>query len=212
MLQLSIRTQLITLIVIISQCLFTKIVSAFVVNYDYNVAMERQWINHRLIEVGKSKAQLASALGLAPSRITEILNSKREIKVTEIPLLADFLELSVSEVMLCIFPKRRIQLETHPTVIDDTLGALPEQHVYNEPTDHSHLINPTIDRDLIIRTIADVLGYIEATGDVVNSKEACDAIIHLYDESVEDLIRNERKTTLKIGGKTVDFTRNLNGA
>jgi len=174
--------------------------------------MERQWINHRLLEIGKSKAQLASALGLAPSRITEILNSKREIKVTEIPLLADFLELSVSDVMLNIFPKRRVQLDTHPTVITGTLGVKPDQHLHNGPIDHGHLINPTIDRDLIIRTIADVLGYIEATGDAVNSKEACDAIMHLYDESVEDLIRNERKTALKIGGKTVDFTRNLKGA
>lgn len=164
--------------------------------------MERQWINQRLNELGKNKAGLADHLGLAPSRITEILNARRDIKLTELPALADYLEMSVTDVLALIVPG-----------FHDRFASRSANDAVDAPkTDVPASIQPSIDRELMKRTIDDVLGYIEATGDAVNSQEARDAIMHLYDESVEELILKDRKTILKIGGKTVDFTRNLKGA
>jgi len=167
--------------------------------------MERQWINQRLQLLGKNKAGLAQHLGLAPSRITEILNARRDIKLTELPLLADYLELSVNDALSLILPGFHDRFQPSST------GQGGENHPPRpEPAPPS--LHPSIDRELMKSTIDDVLGYIEATGDAVNSMEARDAIMHLYDESVEERIRQDHKTVLKIGGKTVDFTRNRKGA
>lgn len=55
----------------------------------------RKWLNERLKELrtaGKSKSGLAARLGVAPSRITEIISGARGIDAAEVPPMADYLE------------------------------------------------------------------------------------------------------------------------
>lgn len=60
--------------------------------------MENRWIEDRLNELGSKKIDLAERLGLAPSRITEIIRGERLVKVKEMPVLAHFLNMRPVEV------------------------------------------------------------------------------------------------------------------
>ncbi len=64
--------------------------------------MKRIWIAERLKTLGKKKSQLGIALSLPPSRVSEIINGKRQIQSQEIALLAGFLRLEVDEVVTLI--------------------------------------------------------------------------------------------------------------
>ena len=66
--------------------------------------MEQHWIADRLEELGKRKAQLAEALGLPPTRISEILRGRREIQVAEVMPLARFLDMDPMTVLLLAAP------------------------------------------------------------------------------------------------------------
>lgn len=52
----------------------------------------RKWLPDRLDELHKSKSALARALGLAPARVTEIINATRNIQSNEVEPMARFLE------------------------------------------------------------------------------------------------------------------------
>lgn len=59
--------------------------------------MKRAWIENRLKALGKSKSALAEAMALPPSRVTEILNGKREVALSELVPMASFLQMHVGE-------------------------------------------------------------------------------------------------------------------
>lgn len=61
--------------------------------------MARHWIEQRLIELNKSKADFARALGLPQSRVSELVSDRRTLKVEELPTVAKFLEISVGEIV-----------------------------------------------------------------------------------------------------------------
>ena len=61
--------------------------------------LKRLWISDRIADQGKKKKDLAEALGLPHTRISDIINSKRSLKITEIKPFADFMNMSYSEVL-----------------------------------------------------------------------------------------------------------------
>lgn len=58
-----------------------------------------EWIKVRFKEVGAKSKDLAEALQLPPSRISEKLNGKAEFLEDEIPTLASMLKMSIAEVL-----------------------------------------------------------------------------------------------------------------
>lgn len=66
--------------------------------------MEQNWIADRLAELGKKKSELAQALGLPPTRISEILRGRRDVHVSELLPLARCLEMDPMTVLLLCAP------------------------------------------------------------------------------------------------------------
>lgn len=61
--------------------------------------MEKQWFQQRLRQLGKTQRGLARHMGLDPSRITEILNESRSIKIEEAVEIADYLETPLDDLV-----------------------------------------------------------------------------------------------------------------
>lgn len=57
----------------------------------------RDWITNRLTEIGETKASFGRALDLPYARIHELVNGKRELKMSELPIAANFLKISLPE-------------------------------------------------------------------------------------------------------------------
>jgi phage repressor protein C with HTH and peptisase S24 domain len=64
-----------------------------------HAAMQKQWFQARLRQLGKTQRGLAKHMGLDPSRITEILNQTRGIKIEEAVEMADYLETSLDDLV-----------------------------------------------------------------------------------------------------------------
>lgn len=67
-----------------------------------NLDMTNEWIDRRLNELGKSKGDLAKALGLPNPRITEIIQGRRLVALKELPPLARFLEMDGGDLVLAL--------------------------------------------------------------------------------------------------------------
>ena len=61
--------------------------------------MEKRWFQDRLRQLGKTQRGLAKHMGLDPSRITEIFNQSRSIKIEEAVEMAEYLETSLDDVV-----------------------------------------------------------------------------------------------------------------
>jgi transcriptional regulator with XRE-family HTH domain len=59
----------------------------------------RNWIKDRLKELGYLQQELADVLCLPHTRITDIVYGRRSVKITELRRFADFLEMSIEEVL-----------------------------------------------------------------------------------------------------------------
>ncbi|AVX04202.1 hypothetical protein MXMO3_01676 [Maritalea myrionectae] len=57
----------------------------------------RDWITNRLKEIGETKASLGRALDLPYARVHEVVKGTRELKVTELPIVAQFLKMPLPE-------------------------------------------------------------------------------------------------------------------
>jgi len=66
--------------------------------------MEQNWIADRLAELGKKKSELAQALDLPPTRISEILRGRRDVHVSELLPLARCLDMDPMTVLLLCAP------------------------------------------------------------------------------------------------------------
>ncbi|MBN2752618.1 MAG: helix-turn-helix transcriptional regulator [Rhodospirillaceae bacterium] len=66
--------------------------------------MEQNWIAERLSDLGKKKAELAQAMGLPPTRISEILRGRRDVHISELLPLARFLDMDPMTVLLLCAP------------------------------------------------------------------------------------------------------------
>ncbi|MEH6477158.1 MAG: helix-turn-helix transcriptional regulator [Sneathiella sp.] len=58
--------------------------------------MERLWIEEKLTSINKKKRDLAVALDLPPSRVSELIKGKRRVQSKEITLLSKFLEMDIN--------------------------------------------------------------------------------------------------------------------
>ena len=65
-------------------------------------SFKRDWISKHIRDMGKRKKDLAEALGLPHTRISDIINGTRALKVTEVKRFADFMNMTTEEV-LCRF-------------------------------------------------------------------------------------------------------------
>lgn len=61
--------------------------------------MKRDWIKERLSDLKKTQVGLAKALGLEHPRISEMIKGKRALKLTEAPHFAEYMKMSIEEVM-----------------------------------------------------------------------------------------------------------------
>ena len=86
--------------------------------------MERRWIESRLADIGRGKTELAAALGVAPSRVSEIISGSRTVKVTEIPPLARFLGMTWQEVFARLSDEKQLEDVTSPHIMVDVRGEV----------------------------------------------------------------------------------------
>jgi len=62
--------------------------------------MEKRWFQDRLRHLGKTQRGLAKHMGLDPSRVTEILNQNRSIKIEEAVEMSEYLETSLEDLVI----------------------------------------------------------------------------------------------------------------
>lgn len=61
--------------------------------------MDKQWFKNRLRDLNKTQVQLARHAGMEPSRLSEILGSRREVKIDEAAAFAEFLDVSIDTLL-----------------------------------------------------------------------------------------------------------------
>ena len=61
--------------------------------------LSRHWIEQRLIAIGRRKADLAEALQIDRSRVSELIHGRRRISVRELPTISRFLRIPIAEVV-----------------------------------------------------------------------------------------------------------------
>lgn len=61
--------------------------------------MSKHWIEQKLIEIGRRKSDLAEALQINRSRVSELLHGRRRLSIQELPAISRFLEIPVAEVV-----------------------------------------------------------------------------------------------------------------
>ena len=61
--------------------------------------MANQWISDRLRSLRKTKSGLAKTLGIDPARVSEIIGGRRNVQVSELPLMAEVLEISTTDLV-----------------------------------------------------------------------------------------------------------------
>ena len=70
--------------------------------YSHYTAMDlrkRLWISQRIKELGKKKKDLAKVLGLPHTRVSDIISGNRSLKITEIENFADYMHMTINEVL-----------------------------------------------------------------------------------------------------------------
>ena len=67
--------------------------------------MTNEWISDRLRALKKTKGSLAKALGVDPARVSEIIGGRRNVQVSEIPIMAEMLEMGTGELLARLVPR-----------------------------------------------------------------------------------------------------------
>jgi len=80
----------------------------------------QEWIKQKLREKGKRQKDLAVALSVEPPRIGEMIAGKRQIKVSEAALIAEFFRMPVDETVAMILGDE-VTVPRRPASIKDTL-------------------------------------------------------------------------------------------
>ena len=80
-----------------------------------------QWLDDQLEKLGRKKSELAEAMGVSPTRISELLNGRYRVPVARIPAMSKFLEMPVS-----LLVARLNSNEDFGYGIDETAGSQPE--------------------------------------------------------------------------------------
>lgn len=136
--------------------------------------MEPDHLKHLLVAKGKTQSQLAAALGRDKSAITNLLQGKRQVKLRELPKIADFLEVGVEE-LLGMSPAQRTNpspssaipfymppgplVQAMPIIAQQEAGFVltmqlaidnPVQCVAFEVPDHSLDLHGLVPQDIVI--------------------------------------------------------------
>jgi phage repressor protein C with HTH and peptisase S24 domain len=69
--------------------------------------MDNRWIGDRLKSLRKTKSGLAKALGIDPARVSEIIGGRRNVQVTELPIMAAQLEMPTEELVSRLISRRQ---------------------------------------------------------------------------------------------------------
>lgn len=69
--------------------------------------MDNRWIGDRLKSLRKTKSGLAKALGIDPARVSEIIGGRRNVQVTELPIMAAQLEMPTEELVGRLISRRQ---------------------------------------------------------------------------------------------------------
>lgn len=69
--------------------------------------MDNRWIGDRLKSLRKTKSGLAKALGIDPARVSEIIGGRRNVQVTELPVMAAILEMPTEELVGRLVSRRQ---------------------------------------------------------------------------------------------------------
>jgi SOS-response transcriptional repressor LexA len=101
--------------------------------------MRRKWLEARLAELkpisGKSKSGLAKALGVPPSRITEMLDGSRKIHSSEVSPMAKYLEIPEETLLALISGKKSNVLRDRHPIVRVPLIDWVQAGMYTEVTD-----------------------------------------------------------------------------
>lgn len=86
--------------------------------------MDNRWISDRLRTLRRSKGSLAQALGIDPARVSEIIGGRRNVQVSELPVMADFLGMTTEDLVGRLVSRR--QARHAESVPGPSGGALAE--------------------------------------------------------------------------------------
>src|SRR5579871_261126 len=95
--------------------------------------MDNRWIGDRLKSLRKTKSGLAKALGIDPARVSEIIGGRRNVQVTELPVMAAILEMPTEELVGRLVSRRQARAaedgDSSPMGLAETAGEnfLPPQ-------------------------------------------------------------------------------------
>ncbi|WP_169568805.1 helix-turn-helix domain-containing protein [Sneathiella limimaris] len=95
--------------------------------------MKHQWIEERLADLSKNKSELASALSLPPSRVTEIIAGKRQVKLNELRPMARFLRLPLTHLFWLLEGNTSSNRGIHPRQQPVALWVVGEQKSPDAP-------------------------------------------------------------------------------
>ena len=67
--------------------------------------MANEWIGERLRSLKKTKSGLARALGVDPARVSEIIGGRRNVQVSELPRMAEMLDMPAAQLNELLTPR-----------------------------------------------------------------------------------------------------------
>lgn len=94
--------------------------------------MANDWISARLKSLRITKGSLARSLGIDPARVSEIVAGRRNVQVSELPVMADILQMSTEELVARLAP-RKPPRETAGQRDADAAPPLPTQSPISSP-------------------------------------------------------------------------------
>ena len=86
--------------------------------------MRRNWISDRIKFLGKKKKDLAEALGLPHTRISDIIAGTRALKVTEVKAFADFMEMAFEDVIKRFSNAEEDEWPSYDTLVSDEQNVI----------------------------------------------------------------------------------------
>jgi len=136
--------------------------------------MDNRWIGDRLKSLRKTKSGLAKALGIDPARVSEIIGGRRNVQVTELPVMAAILEMPTEDLVGRLVSRRQARRASE----DGELAAL---HLAEAPVSVDGFVPAPLDmpargslpRDLPVygSAVGGADGSFEMNGQVVDFVE-----------------------------------------
>lgn len=113
--------------------------------------MKNAWLKERLDEIGKTQTEVGATLGLHQTRISEIIQGRRQVKASELAPLAQALNWPVSRV-LDMLQIDSSNIDDYETILFERLGSVARITI-NRP-DAANALNTQLGRDLMEAAIA----------------------------------------------------------